>query len=466
MKRTAFALTALAATGILLASCSASAGAADAGSSETTARAFTGDLSPEEVLAANSDYTTVNDDEWSADDAVDVALDGSTAEASGDGVSVDGSTVTVTAAGVYRLSGSLEGAVVVEAPEDAQVVLILDGAEISNADGPAIEVRTADDVAINLASGSENTVSDAASYAEDATVNAAIDASSDLTISGDGSLTVTGNGNDGISSTDDLVVLAGRITVSAADGALRGKDALVVEGVELDLTATAGDGLKSNQEENETQGYVLVSGGTIGIAAGDDGIQALTDVVITGGDTTIDAADHGLEGESILTIGGGTITVTASNEGMQAISVGIFDGTIDLTAVDDGINASGINAGGQERETDTGERLEISGGTITIDAGFDGLDSNGSVTVSGGDVTISSAANGGDNPIDANGTATVEEGVVVANGEAFDPDSIQQMPGGPGMGGDPGQGGQGPGEMPGGGEMPAPTDAPDADQTS
>ncbi|MGO3766480.1 MAG: hypothetical protein ACTJHG_04615, partial [Microbacterium gubbeenense] len=93
-------------------------------------------------------------------------------------------------------------------------------------------------------------------------------------------------------------------------------------------------------------------------------------------------------------------------------------------------------------------------------------DSNGSVTVSGGDVTISSAANGGDNPIDANGTATVEEGVVVANGEAFDPDSIQQMPGGPGMGGDPGQGGQGPGEMPGGGEMPAPTDAPDADQTS
>jgi hypothetical protein len=130
----------------------------------------------------------------------------------------------------------------------------------------------------------------------------------------------------------------------------------------------------------------------------------------------------------------------------------VSGGTIDVTASDDGINASG-NAelqariagteftGVADREADTGERLEISGGTVTVNAGFDGLDSNGSITISGGSITITSAANGGDGPIDANGAVSVAEGTVIANGSPWD----ESMATGMGPGGMPGGG------MPGGG---------------
>ncbi|MGD9606391.1 MAG: carbohydrate-binding domain-containing protein [Leucobacter sp.] len=438
------------------------------------------DLAPDAVMAENADYTTVNLDEWSESDAVDVTLTGSSAKSDSSSVAVDGSTVTITEAGVYRLSGSLAGGVVIAAPDDALVVLILDGAEIDNAAGAAIEVQTADDVAVHLADGSENSLSDASSYADDASANAALYSDADLTISGQGSLTVTGNGNDGITSKDDLVILGGTITVTAADDALRGKDALVVEGGALDLTATGGDGMKSDGDDDEasadidwTQGYIYVSGGSIDITAGDDGLQAFTDTVVVGGSVVASVVDDGVKGEVIVSIGESAdagaeapnVTVSASTEGIEAANIGISAGTIDVTASDDGINASG-NAelqarivgteftGVADREADTGERLEISGGTVTIVAGFDGLDSNGSLTISGGTVTITSAANGGDGPIDANGTVAVADGIVTANGAAWDESMATGMGGGMPGGQGGGQGQMPGGEMPGGGQPP------------
>ncbi|MFC6235622.1 carbohydrate-binding domain-containing protein, partial [Leucobacter soli] len=486
MKRSFLITSSLAAAGLILAGCTAVGGidvAGDGGDTVDTVAptadaVLSGDLAPEEVMAANDDYTTVNEDEWSEADAVDVELTGSSASSDSAAVSVDGSTVTITQAGVYRLSGELEGGVVVEAPDDALVVLILDGVDITNDAGSAIEVRTADDVAIHLADGSTNRVADTGSYAEDADANAAIHADTDLTVSGTGSLAVTGNGNDGITSTDDLVILSGEITVTAADDALRGKDALAVEGGTLTLTATGGDGMKSDGDEGDdsseidwTRGYIYVSGGTIDITAGDDGLQAFTDTVVAGGTITADVADDGVKGEAIVSVGeiAGTtapvITVTASTEAMEAANIGIYGGTIDLTASDDGINASGnaelqaLIAGEEftgvtDREADSGERLEISGGTVTIDAGSDGIDSNGSITISGGTITISSAANGGDGPIDGNGTVSVAEGTVTANGSAWDESMANGM--GPGGTGGPG-GGDGPGGTggPGGGEPPS-----------
>lgn len=125
-------------------------------------------VSAEAILAENENATVVRDDEWSDADAVDITLTGDGAETTGSAVTVDGATVTIGEAGVYRLSGSLEGSVIVSAADDAQVVLILDGVDITNADGAAVNVASADDVAISLADGSTNTLSDASSYAEDA----------------------------------------------------------------------------------------------------------------------------------------------------------------------------------------------------------------------------------------------------------------------------------------------------------
>lgn len=442
MKRTWLTVTTVVLGGALLAGCTAVPGTA-ASTSTTDANpvsadtvAFTGDLSPESVLAENADITTVNDDEWSEADAVDIALDGDTATTSGEGVTIDGATVTITAAGVYRVSGQLDGQIIVEAPDDALVVLILDGADIAADGGAAIDVRTADDVAISLAAGSRNTVSDAASTADDTAANAAIHADTNLTITGSGALSVSGNGNDGITSTDDLVILSGSITVTAADDALRGKDALAVEGGTLALTATGGDGLKSDQEDDATQGNIVISGGTIDVAAGDDGVQAQADIVITGGEVTVSVADDGITGEQIVSIGGGSVTVAESLEGIEAAAVGIGGGTVSVTASDDGINGSGATTSTESADTsggmpgggefaDTGERVEISGGDVTVNAEGDGLDSNGSLTISGGNVTVYGPTNSGNGALDANGDLAVTGGTLLALGSG----GMEQAPG-------------------------------------
>ncbi|MGJ8721779.1 MAG: carbohydrate-binding domain-containing protein, partial [Salinibacterium amurskyense] len=230
MKRNHFTLTAAVSTfvigGVLLAGCS-TAVETPAVTSSVTAEISEANvdlnLGPvaTEVLAANANSTTTNDDEWTLDGAVSIALDGSTATADGDGVSVSGSTITITAAGTYVLSGQLDGQVVVDTDDEAVVALVLDGVEISNSTSAAIAVANAEDVVVSL-SGT-NTLS---STGDDADYNAALFSDADLTISGDGSLTVSSSVNDGITSHDDLVILSGDITVTAGDDGLRGKDSL------------------------------------------------------------------------------------------------------------------------------------------------------------------------------------------------------------------------------------------------
>ncbi|MFT4029353.1 MAG: carbohydrate-binding domain-containing protein [Protaetiibacter sp.] len=384
----------------------------------TTASTITipGDLSAEATLAANSDATTVNDDEWDASTASEVA-------ASDD-------TVTITEAGVYRLSGDYTGGVVIDAGEDALVVLILDGADISNTEGPAIQVTSADDVGIFLEDGSSNTVSDAGtSYADDADFHAAIASDADLTISGTGALAVTAS-DDGISTSDDLVILSGTIEVAAGDDGLRGNDALVVKDGDITVDAANGDALKSDQDEDETQGWIEIAGGTLDLTSGDDGLDAQTDIVVTGGELTIDATGDGMHSEAVLVIEGGEVTITNSDEGIESFTISIAGGTIDVTSSDDGLNASGGTSTAGGGMADGGQLLSISGGTLTVNAQGDGLDSNGSIEMTGGTVEVQGPTNDGNGALDTNGAFTISGGTLVAIGssgmaETPDADSAQ-----------------------------------------
>ncbi|OJX70937.1 MAG: hypothetical protein BGO95_05050 [Micrococcales bacterium 73-13] len=424
MRRSAFGIpvgiAALGLTGIVLAACTTppTAPSATATSSATTIEVSTTVSSlAASVLADNEDATVVRPDEWSEADAVDVTLSGTTASSTAAGVSVDGSTVTIAAAGVYRLSGALRGQVVVAAPDDALVVLILDGAEISSTTGPAITVRSADDVAVHLAAGSVNALSDASSYAEDADANAALFSEEDLTVSGTGSLTVHGNGNDGITSEDDLAIIGGTITVVAADDALRGKDSLTVEDGVLTLTAQGGDALKSDNEEEAGRGYVVVTGGTVQATAGDDGIQAQTDVVITGGTLSFSVGDDGVHAEQILAIDGSRLTIAQSTEGLEAFRIEIASGEIDVTSSDDGLNASGGDAQVGE-SADGGQQLVITGGALVVRAEGDGLDSNGSISISGGEITVFGPTRQDNGALDSNGAFTISGGTLIALGSS------------------------------------------------
>ena len=252
---------------------------------------------PRPCTAASVDEDThfdADDLTWDAAEEVAVTLaDGASTVAGGsssDAVTVDGDTVTISAAGTYRLSGSLsDGQVVVAAGEEDVVRIILDGVDLSSSTGSPFVVHSANEAIIYLADGTTNALQDAASYADQGedSPNAALYSMADLTIAGGGSLTVNGRYNDGIVSKDGLVLAAGNVTVDASDDGIRGKDYTVLLDGAYSVTA-GGDGVKADNETDEGRGWLLVSGGELTVAAGDDGVKAFSQLTVTGGTVTVD----------------------------------------------------------------------------------------------------------------------------------------------------------------------------------
>ena len=236
-----------------------------------------------------------------------IVLAGDHAEIRGGGASAEGSTVTISTVGSYRLSGTLEaGQIIVDTGEDAvNVTLILDGADIANADGPALCVRQAKNLYLQLADGSVNSLrsgveADLASYDETRS-GAALFAEDDLIIEGGGSLSIYGYRNNGVTCKDDLEIRGGTLTVTAANNGVRASESLVVSGGEISVSA-GNDGLKTSSAKKAGKGYVEISGGTISITAQDDGIQAATDLRITGGSVSIDARKEPVKAAGVTDI--------------------------------------------------------------------------------------------------------------------------------------------------------------------
>ncbi|MFF5078313.1 carbohydrate-binding domain-containing protein [Actinoplanes sp. NPDC000266] len=410
--------------------------------------------------------------------AATLTLSGASASTAAPGVKINGNTVTIAAAGVYRLTGTLNGQIVVTAPK-ATVTLVLDNAVITSSTTAAIAAVEAGQLDVVLASGSSNSLADASSYAENADVNAALFSAGDLTVSGDGTLTVTGNGNDGIASKDGLLIASGRLAVKAGDDGLRGKDYLVVRAGTIQVTA-GGDGLKADNEEDAEAGFIAVAGGEVSVTAGGDGFDAATDLVLTGGTVkvtaggghetapagdpstkglksgvitvleagtaTVDASDDavhsdgaihlagasvgaasgddGVHAEDTLRVSAGTVKVTSSVEGFEAAHVDVTGGDSSIVSSDDGLNAAGGDGGGPGGGG--GEQVgdytaTVTGGTLVIDSEGDGFDSNGTASISGGTVVVSGPSGRGNGALDVNGTFTVSGGTVFAAGSASMP---------------------------------------------
>lgn len=419
----------------------------DAPQEETQANADNASV----VVQDATDLTTVDthfdDDDltWDAAEEQTITLTDGASSSDSSGVTVDGDTVTITAGGVYRVSGSLtDGQLVVTAADDETVTVILDVASITNADGTGLAITSADEVTLFLADGTDNAVTDGSGYevADDATPVAAIASKSDLTIAGGGSLTVTGNTNDGINTADGLVIAAGNLTVTSADDGIRGKDYVsILDGT---VTVKAGDdGIKSDNVDDADRGWLLIEGGTVTIDSGDDALKAEQALHVADGIVTVASSVEGLESANII-VSGGTLSVNASDDGINATKAETSSDSTDTTTDDTATQGRGGMGGGGE--FDDGSSLAISGGTVTIDADFDGLDSNGSISLTGGDITVSSAANGGDGPVDANGDVTFEGAKLVANGtQITSVDQIATKMGGGMGGGQTGGFGGGPG---------------------
>lgn len=376
-------------------------------------------------------------------------------------VYVDLSTVdgdyTITQSGIYVFSGTLSnGQVLVNAGEDDKVQIVLNGASVTNSDGPAVYVVEADKVFITAAEGTQNTLSDGSSYADDAfgnTPDGCIFSRCDLTINGSGSLTVNGNYKFGIVGKDDIVIADVTLSVTAESDGISGKDSVSISSGAITINA-GGDGISSVNDDEVEQGIVqidggtitittsgsssdsqkgvkaqysvMINGGTIVIDAEDDAIHSGDTITVTGGTLTLATGDDGMHADSALIISGGDVTVTESYEGLEAATITVSGGAIDVTASDDGFNAAGgsdDSSYGNSRgakdsfATDASKQIIISGGTITVNAGGDGLDSNGSLTVTGGTTYVSGPTNSGNGALDAS-PATISGGVLIAAGSS------------------------------------------------
>ncbi|MDD3242861.1 MAG: carbohydrate-binding domain-containing protein [Eubacteriales bacterium] len=429
---------------------------------------------------------------WEENTAVGVALRGAEVQITGEGAIWQDGVLSITAEGVYVLSGQLTGRIVVDAPENAKVQLVLNGVSVTASDGPAIYIRQADKVFLTLAQGTQNSLTDAATYAQtliDEGVNAAVMSKEDLTVNGTGSLSVTGNYRHGISSNDDLIVVDAAVAVLSQGDGIKGKDLAAFKNAVLTLDAQ-GDGIQSSNAEDAEKGNVVVDGGSIFITAQLDGIQANTVLqindgelnistgggsanastksgwgnwgdwgadnaqeedtasakglkaggmlIVNGGTLSLLSGDDGIHADSCAAIQGGSITISQSYEGIEGNTIDISGGEVHVTSSDDGLNAAGgsdsSSLGGRPGQNafanDESAWIHISGGYLVVDALGDGIDSNGSLEVSGGVTLVSGPTDSGNGALDYNGSAAITGGVLVAAGSTgmaqnFDSSSTQ-----------------------------------------
>ncbi len=415
----------------------------------------------------NNDYT------WDTADVVNITLNGTSITVDGTGAFASGSQLVITTAGSYSISGTLEdGQVIVNSPDDGEVKLIFNGADINCSDNSPLYIADADKAIIILATASLNYLSDGSTYAYDSTYddqpNAAIFSMADLSVYGDGELTIDGNFADGIVSKDGLVICNTNLTVNSADDGIRGKDYLVIHDAAITVNAQ-GDGLKSDNEDDTGKGYIYIESGSIHVNSGGDGITCQTDVLIAGGDIAVTSgggcnaaiaetesakglkagvniiteggiisissaddavhtngnivlnggilnlstADDGIHAEAEITMNGDEVYIVKSYEGIEGPSITVNGGIVSIVTSDDGFNASKGNGG----ENNDGSNLVINGGTIYVnDAQGDGLDSNGSISISGGTITVHGPQSQPEVGMDYNGTCYVTGGFLVISG--------------------------------------------------
>jgi hypothetical protein len=382
--------------------------------------------------------------------------------------STDGSTITqndsvytITQAGEYTVTGLLsEGQIVVNADDNAEITIVLNGTSITCSNGSPIYIKNADNVKIKSEENTYNCIVDARTEADDnpdnsssENGNAAIYAACDLKLVGKGALSVTGNHNNGIQSKDDISIKNVTIKVNAVNNAIKGNDEVAIESGEIIAISRKGDGIKTSNSSLSTKGKqkgnVIISGGNIDIYAACDGIDAAYGVDVSGDgnlniytDTYSDyseavAADN--SGSSASSVGtppdmnnaqnNGNMgnppdmNNSSSNSGNNPDMKGNFGGGNRAANGIPGNNSSG-NSSKKSYSTKgikAESEINISGAAINISSTDDGIhansdsgvletgeDGNGIISISGGTITIST----GDDGIHADKELNITDGYI------------------------------------------------------
>lgn len=322
------------------------------------------------VPAANA----VEADDYALDvaGATSIRLDTGSIAVSGSGVTVDGTTATITRAGTFVVQGALsEGQVRIDALATDKVKLILNGVDITTTDDAPIFVKNAAKAILYLQPGTLNTLTDGAASTRDG----AIHCKTRLSIFGPGRLKVTGHVDDGINA----------------------------------------------------EGGIILEDGVYDVRSLESGIKSDINVIVNGGTYTIDAGNDGIHGEESLTINGGDITVARSVEGLEGATVTVTGGTMHIASSDDGVNSSpvgdnndpsarpGVGPGGSGGGSNP---FYMKGGYLYANANGDGLDINGPIEMTGGTIILDGPTANDNGALDYTGSFQMSGGYLLAVGSS------------------------------------------------
>lgn len=242
---------------------------------------------------------------------------------------------------------------------------------------------------------------------------------------------------DTISCDENITISGGTITIYTSRDGVAASNALNITGGTLNITSKSG--YSTSLATTDTNSYkglkgtgsITISNGTFNINTPDDAVHSNGACTISGGTFSIYTGDDGFHSDTTMTVSGGTINIHSSYEGVEGLNVNITGGRLIINSSDDGINA----AGGTDSSGTGGNRpggpggggfgggmggdtskysLNISGDStfVWMNCKGDGLDSNGSLTISGGTVIVQQSG-GGNSGFDADGTRAINGGLVI-----------------------------------------------------
>ena len=354
---------------------------------------------PAGTVPASNDIFSNRDrkDSYDTAGAVTISLNGDSIACDSGAVKISGTTATLSKEGTYILSGQLNnGMILVDAPDEHKLQLVLDGANIHSESCAPIYIRQADKVFLTLAAGSSNRLSNGSGFTaiDENNIDAVIFSKEDLTLNGSGALTITSPAGHGIVSKDSLKITGGVYTVQAASHGVCGKDDVCVSGAQLNITAGK-DGIHSENDDDAALGFVYLESGNFLIEAGQDGISASSGVTVLSGSFDITAGGGSGNGESHAESGFGG----GFGGGGRPGGPGGRPGSQTQQTQTDTESRKGLKAAGD---------LTISGGIFNLNTADDALHANGNITLSGGVYQIAS----GDDGVHADETLTVTAGTM------------------------------------------------------
>ncbi|MGN0467795.1 MAG: carbohydrate-binding domain-containing protein [Acutalibacteraceae bacterium] len=267
----------------------------------------------------------------------------------------------------------------------------------------------------------------------------------DIIISG-GTINLTSE-LDAVQSTKDLQISGGNITATVGGGS--SETAVNQENKGFGFFPASAESsvseASSSQKAFKAAGDIVVSGGSFKSDSVDDAFHCGGDMEISGGTFSVKTNDDAFHSDNNLEISAGNIIVNRCNEGIEGTEIKISGGNISVRSSDDAINAASQSESETQNEAQTAQDkkamgpgnkpggrggpggadeydssciIEISGGKINLNADGDGIDSNGDIKMTGGNLTVFGSQDGGNSAVDYAGKFELSGGTLLAVGDS------------------------------------------------